>query len=572
MKKHVFILGPTILLLFAIVGVSYTDHGKESFDEKLIPLYLYAEDTALQRLYADPHANNRIDGYIKLGKDGEVLHLDGFRFRGNSARDQPKKSFNIIFDQEQDFLYGSNRMNLNATYTDPTMMREKLSMDMFLHLGQVAPRTRYFELHINDVFEGTYVQVERVDSDLLEYHGLHGRGTLVRDRFRQNIYKPEIDNYSMFAFDIDSVVDAEEFLKDNLDYRGNPNWDEVEELLRWVYNTPAGEEYYKGFIERFDIDYFIDWLAVHYLIGDVDFYADDYWLYKDHFDESSKWKVIPWDKDLTFGSHTRNTTANDYFFYEHPIKGGWNWNNELILKFLDTKDLRLMLFERIEELMNEVFTIDYFKTEIEYLEAIIGEQMQIEPSEENFHLHQANHHSTPKDFDYQVEALIDFVNLRYENLNRQLNPITDELVVIDVNDYDIGDTVFFTDAIGWVIAKFEITSIDEPGNVSISIKPHENSEHKGLNKVWNISSDGCGIKGNLSLFCRNDVAYGHDPEDLNWFISSQPVSDENYNQWDLKARYVGSEEYLETKVNPYSNKVTIIDGYLKDSTIEVDLR
>lgn len=61
--------------------------------------------------------------------------------------------------------------------------------------------------------------------------------------------------------------------------------------MRWVYDTPTGAPFDDEFRERFDVEAFIDFLAIHVLTHDRDVLDIDYWLYRDD-EGDGKWKLI----------------------------------------------------------------------------------------------------------------------------------------------------------------------------------------------------------------------------------------------------------------------------------------
>jgi len=305
------------------------------------------------------------------------------------------------------------------------MMRETLAWGMFADLGRPASRARYADLWLNGVYEGLYVHIERVDADLLRNAGLDASGTLVRDQFRDRRNEdPRIEVASAFAFPLSELDPAEraQFLADGFGSRGNPNWDRLVELVLWAEGSEPGPLFEKEFRERFDPEVFIDWLAVHFLIGDIDSFADDYWLYLDDTGEEARWIVIPWDKDLSFGSHWRPGfgTANDFFAYEMPVGAGWD--NPLVNLFLETPGLRGQLIDRTRELMDEVFTEAYFKERVAATWSGIRESATREPDVAAFERHPKNHHSEQGVPELHRDTVLDFVGLRYGYLDRWINP------------------------------------------------------------------------------------------------------------------------------------------------------
>ncbi len=172
--------------------------------------------------------------------------------------------------------------------------------------------------------------IERIDGDLLADLGLNPEGTLVRDEIRK------------FVLSGDRVgPGAAVNVRLESRHRQRPAGPAphrvlrpqrigcrlagLEELVRWVHATPAGPAFAAGFAERFDVDEVLTWLAIHAVVADVDTFGGDYWRYVDHTTPGSRWQVIHWDKDLTFGSHSRAAaprpgTANA----PSPTSTSWN--------------------------------------------------------------------------------------------------------------------------------------------------------------------------------------------------------------------------------------------------------
>jgi len=534
------------------------DNTEEQTEENVVEssvqdLYLYMEERDLEQLYSrDPNSDDRLSGYVKLDPDSdEVLELDGgLRFRGNTARGLEKKSFNIRFEEDQDFLFGSNRMNLNGMFRDPSMMREKLAWEMFSEVDHPAPRAKYFNLYVNDIFEGLYVHIERVDSDLLESHQLNPEGTLVRDRMRGFYDGEEFDVYSSFSFDLSTVDDASLFLEGIYDYRGDPQWEELADLLNWVRETPSGTEFANKFEEEMNSDRFIDWLALHFIVGDIDSYGDDYWLYLDHEDPEAKWEIIPWDKNLTFGSHSRAEygVLNDYFAYEYPLKS--SWDNLLFEKILETPELKEKVDDRLVELMDEVISSEFVHEKVDQYHSQIRESVDVRPSSEAFQIHPQNHFGELEDYDQRLEVIETFIDLRYEYIRAQIglnNQAATYEATKDLTETD--QTIFFTGSNGFVMGSFTSNHIEEPASITLSVE--ENEAVDGVMRTYHVDVPEGSVDGTLTLFYRNDLGW---PAGGNWYKNDLAVGD----QGNLTLTLVENDSYspLDSEVNPYTNRVS----------------
>ena len=82
----------------------------------------------------------------------DTLEQVGFRLRGNTSRVSEKKSFKLDFNHfvpGRDF-YGVEKINLNGEHNDVSIVRSKLSWDIFKSIGMVATRANHIEVYIND--------------------------------------------------------------------------------------------------------------------------------------------------------------------------------------------------------------------------------------------------------------------------------------------------------------------------------------------------------------------------------------------------------------------------------------
>ena len=524
---------------------------------ELMDLYLEMTPEDLEHLYErDIHSNDRLPATARLSVDGEVLELRGLRYRGNSSRRAPKKSFNIRFEDRQDFLYGSSRMNINAMYTDPSMMRERLALDLFRDMGVPTSRTRYFNLYINGIYEGLYLHIERVDEDLIAHSGLSEDGTLVRDQFRDFLHSDDrIDGSSFFGFDIDSVDDPDEFLHSRTNQRGDPDYGSVADLIRWVYTAEAGSAFADEFADRIDVDIFMSWLAIHYVLADSDSFGDDYWLYLDHEDPDARWKFIPWDKDLSFGSAFRQGaqpggTQNDFFSYEGAI--GDRWNNKLVDLVLNTPELFELLSDKILFVMDEIFTPEFVRTKAAGLTHLIGDSINRDPTPDSFDLHGQNHFGELGRHLQHRELLEDFIRLRRGFLRAELlggEGAAGE-ATLDLRSSRPGDRVPFIDAEGWTIGELELHTTPPQDPVTLSVS-QESGLH-GIDRTWNLDTNNWPLTGRLTLYYRNDVVANLGRE--NWYPEDLAIG----GQWSLKMAQSRGDAFqiLSSEVNPYTNRVS----------------
>ena len=136
--------------------------------------------------------NARAEEYVKadIWYDGELVPDVAVRPKGNSSlmsvaqsgtsRMSLKVDFNF-FNSERTF-YGLKKVNFNNGFSDPTLIREFLSYDLFRQMGMPTPRASFVDLWVNDTHLGLYTMVEQIDKTFLSNNFADSTG---------NLYKPE---------------------------------------------------------------------------------------------------------------------------------------------------------------------------------------------------------------------------------------------------------------------------------------------------------------------------------------------------------------------------------------------
>lgn len=123
--------------------------------------------------------------------DDELFPDIGIRPKGNSSLgqavgfDNPRLPWAIDFNifNRARTLYGVKKVFLNNGWSDPTLIREVLSYELFAEMGVPAPRSSLVDVWVNDIHLGIYTMAEAIDASFLERHFENPTG---------NLYKPEL--------------------------------------------------------------------------------------------------------------------------------------------------------------------------------------------------------------------------------------------------------------------------------------------------------------------------------------------------------------------------------------------
>ncbi len=179
-------------------------------------------------------------------------------------------------------LFGFKELSFAPGFVDNSLIRDKVTADLFRVAGVPAARTAFYRVSIDFgtglKYCGVYTIIETIDD------------TMAKDQFGEdsgNIYKPE----SPFRF-----FRTNQFEKKN--NKAAADYSDVQAVIA-ALNAPSRTrnpaEWRTGLEAHFDVDHFLRWLAVSNTIVNWDSYgtlAHNYYLY--HPSKGGiKW--IPWD-------------------------------------------------------------------------------------------------------------------------------------------------------------------------------------------------------------------------------------------------------------------------------------
>lgn len=199
----------SFLLLFSgtpYLSQSIPDFGPVFPQEEVTSIYITIDADSLQWMIANLENEHEFPATFVFESQSmtDTVTNIGFRLRGNTSLNAAKKSFKISFNT---FVTGADwqgleKLNLLATVNDPSLVRSKLSHDLFRSFGIAAARTSYTRLYINNEYRGVYLNVEQIDEQMAAtYFDGQGDGNLYKCTYPAdlNFISNNPDDYK-FAF------------------------------------------------------------------------------------------------------------------------------------------------------------------------------------------------------------------------------------------------------------------------------------------------------------------------------------------------------------------------------------
>ncbi|CAM3861558.1 CotH kinase family protein [Mesobacillus zeae] len=356
-----------------------------------LPVYrLYIHPKDIIELRRDIWNDAPVTGKLTVGKKKMDIDLV---FRGSHIREFEKKSYHIAFYNPPIYRQ-AKEIHLNAEYKDPSIIRNKLSLDFFSDIGCLSPSSRYVFLNVNGKDEGVYLELESVDEHFLKNRNLP-EGPIY--------YAVNGDaNFSLMS-DIDQKVKAA------LDYGyerkfGKPADDLFLEELIISINTIPRASFEKEIGKLLNVEQYLIWLAGVVLTQNYDGFVHNYALYRNS--ETKLFEILPWDYDATWGRDLHGRwMEHDYV----PVEGF----NSLTARLLDVPAFRKRYKGLLQEFLQKQFTVEYLAPKIETLVSSIRPYLLKDPYKKE----------RTEVFDREPEFIYSFIRERSRFIHDQMSQL-----------------------------------------------------------------------------------------------------------------------------------------------------
>ena len=285
-----------------------TARQDEYFDPEVVQdIALVIAPADLDRLEASTQADDWIYVPATFTWKDVTLARVGVRYKGNSSRTPAgtyKRSFLFKFDEfvaDQEFL-GLTHVGLDNGIQFGSLFSERVLTDILRAEGVPVHRANHARLTINGVYEGVYVNLERVDKKFLARHFADNDG---------NLYKCDEGGPGARL----------EYLGDDpaaytaLEAKTNEDTADRGDVVTLVHTLATGT--IGDVTAAVETDALLKTMAVMMFGGAFDQYtgfnAHNYYLYRDP--TTSRWSYLVHDLDVGFADHA---------FGMVPVIDGWD--------------------------------------------------------------------------------------------------------------------------------------------------------------------------------------------------------------------------------------------------------
>ncbi len=279
------------------------------------------------------------DRYVQLDVAFDnTLYTDAIgRYRGNVSRSLLKKSWKIKLNSG---LYaGRDNFNLNSEYIDRSLLRERISYQLFARNGCPTPRSRFVHLILNGQWMGVRNDIENVDVEFLERVGL--------STVNANMYKPQ--GPPAPASNLSPLPTVQHYMAAYEKELGDPG--DYSDLIAFIngLNYTSSDSLFRFVATRMHLNRLADFYATQVVLQNTDLTFKNWLLHHDL--TTDRWTVVPFDVDLTFGNVW--PFSNVFACNETVFLGS---GNRLFRLIQDVPVLRQLHFDRVRQILTTTFT------------------------------------------------------------------------------------------------------------------------------------------------------------------------------------------------------------------------
>jgi CotH kinase protein len=237
------------------------------------------------------------------GATGETETIRGVvRVRGATSQGYEKKSYALTLETPAQWLgmRKSTQWILNAAAVDRSLMRHKLSYDLFRSLSsddgrRYATASRFVEVEVNGRYNGAYLLMERVDRALLDLRS----------------FDPAAPSHACIYKAVDHAANFSQpghggYEQQQPEPEARVYWEPLDDFNQFVSRAkdPEFRDPEMGIAARLDLDNAIDFQLLVLLTSNTDGITKNFILARDAVlpdAPAPRFFFAPWDYDATFG-------------------------------------------------------------------------------------------------------------------------------------------------------------------------------------------------------------------------------------------------------------------------------
>lgn len=281
---------------------------------------------------------NEFLGNISIERRGQTslffFPKNGFAIETKDELGEDKDVSFLNFPAEEDWI-------LQGPYSDKTLLRNIVVMELAKRAGQYSSRTRLVELMINESYEGVYVMMEKIKRDSVRIDVANLKEEDIEGDELTGGYVFKIDKGEVDWFSTYNAINSNDKIKfQYVSPKRSQIMPEQEAYLQAyvdsfeiAMNNPLGNFGGKTYADFIDLKSFAEHFLMVEITQNVDGYRLSTYFHKDKESNGGKIKAGPvWDYNIALGNHVdcNADTEWGWIFYQQCGQGNPFWWQNLL--------------------------------------------------------------------------------------------------------------------------------------------------------------------------------------------------------------------------------------------------
>ncbi|KAI9239569.1 MAG: coth protein-domain-containing protein [Podila humilis] len=298
------------------------------------------------------------------------------KISGHGSRKFRKVSLHVKFKKNKGGLFfDRSAIKLRAEYVDPSMIREKLYLDLLNSVGVGSSQGSYSRVYVNGKPHGLYLMVEDIEESML-MHTIH-HGAIKDKKALGSLYQMG----TAVEFKGPRTADYKQNLYKNIIRGDNPKDEPMQQFIAFMKDLqdwdPTDTEGIAFWNQRLDLDGFLRSMALEYLTGAFDsswWSAHNYYMY--YNPQLKVWQFIPMDFDHSFSAGDRLNINETYKEYAQTCEGPNPKSRPLVTKLIcKNKDINKKFETILLTITHDVFNNAALKKRVHAYERQLDQEV-----------------------------------------------------------------------------------------------------------------------------------------------------------------------------------------------------
>lgn len=469
-----------LIIVFALgyqLQAQLPEFGSAYFQDEVASIYISIDEDSLSEVYNSENWELKREFPASFryesSENQDIVEEIGFRLRGNTSLNAYKKSFKVSFNSliQGQKWQGLEKMNLNGSHNDPSMMRVALCWNAIRNAGLPGCRMSFVKLYINNNYMGLYSNVEHIDE---EFTDKYFPGSQYTSLFKC-LYPSTLEYISENPDDYNYL----QFGRRPYDQKTNDYTQDYRELAEFIdilNNTPI-EQLPCSIERRFNVDTYLKYAALEVLMGHWDSYAinkNNYYLAIDY--KTGQFQYLPYDVD--------NTLGIDWLGNDWALEDALSWYNQdeerpLYTRLMEVETYRKRFEQYIRVYAETVLHPDTISNQISSYINLISEAAE------------ADIYRT-LDYGFTYEDFLNSPDSAWGNQVdygiREYVRVRDSSALAQTEEQEI--TRFIRGGYINQTSEYAYCTLTEPGGENISLYIFENSEANALIQAFTMLDNG----------------------------------------------------------------------------------